>query len=203
MNERRERDREARKAALVAAARGRIQRAGLQNLRARDVASDTGTALGGLYNVFEDLDDLILHVNGETLLLLGQFAGERLAQSSSPRGALQALAGAYLAFARENYRLWSALFEHRMASERPLPDWYETAQASLIHLIAEPLRSLDPMLDGDAVLVRARTIFGAVHGVVAIALEDRFVGVPKADLARELELFVDMIVAGTLVSPPV
>lgn len=196
MVDRRSRQRDARKAGLIAAAQRRIEGAGLQNLRARDIAADTGSALGGLYNVFADLDDLILHVNAGTLARLRRLAEEQSAGAGGPRAAMQALAAAYLAFARENFSLWRALFEHRLAAEKPLPDWYETAQAGLIHLIATPLRALDPTLDADALLVRARTVFGAVHGVVAISLENRFVGVPEADLERELATFVDTIVTG-------
>ena len=46
MTDRRKLHRESRKAALIAAAQSRIESAGLRNLRARDVAADTGSALG-------------------------------------------------------------------------------------------------------------------------------------------------------------
>jgi len=52
---------EARRAALRDAlihhAEIRIERDGLKNLRARDLAKDAGCALGAIYNVFGDLND--------------------------------------------------------------------------------------------------------------------------------------------------
>ena len=63
----RELKREDLRARLIEAARNRIMADGLPALRARDVTQDAGCALGGLYTVFADLDDLVLHVNSLTL----------------------------------------------------------------------------------------------------------------------------------------
>lgn len=62
--------REDLKLRLIEAARNRIAADGLSNLRARDVTQDVGCALGGLYTVFADLDDLVIHVNSATLKAL-------------------------------------------------------------------------------------------------------------------------------------
>jgi AcrR family transcriptional regulator len=197
MKEKRRLSREDRRAGLVGAARARIAASGLANLRARDVTADTGSALGGLYNAFADLDDLVLHANAETLRELRVKAEEGLAAATGPRGALKALAAAYLAFARENRALWSALFDHRMADGRELPDWYAAEQTALIRLICGPLARLEPDLDDAALLTRARTLFGAIHGIVSISTEGRFIGVADVDLDGELGRFVDIIVSGT------
>src|SRR4051794_19590727 len=93
--------REDLKARLVKAGQSRIQSSGLGGLRARDVTADAGCALGALYTVFADLDDLILHVNSETLARLGAALCQEATKVSSPGGKLKALAKAYLCFARE------------------------------------------------------------------------------------------------------
>lgn len=189
--------REGLRARMVAAAEARIRDGGLAALRARDVTADVGTALGGLYNLFADLDDLILHVNSRTLTRLLRLAEERTATAQGPHGALKALAEAYLDFSRENPELWRAVFDHRMAPDKQIPDWYRNEQATLIRIIVAPLKRLEPELDEDALLVRARTFFAAVHGIVSISTENRFVGVPEADLGRELARFIDIIVTGS------
>ena len=181
---------------LIEAAEARIARTGLQGLRARDVTADAGSALGGLYNAFSDLDDLVVHVNANTLGRLRALAEAKLSGAADPRAALQALAAAYLAFARENRALWSALFEHRVAADKPFPDWFMSEQRALVHLIGKPLETLLPGLDETGRLVRARTLFGAIHGIVAISTEQRFVGVPDAELEGELVEFVEIIASG-------
>ena len=49
------------------AARQIAEKEGLRGLKARRIARDIGYTIGTLYNLFEDLDDLIVHLNGRTL----------------------------------------------------------------------------------------------------------------------------------------
>src|SRR5215471_17508631 len=56
--------------ALVAAAERAIEQQGLATLRARALAQEVGCAVGAIYNVVEDLDDLVLLVNARTLAAL-------------------------------------------------------------------------------------------------------------------------------------
>jgi AcrR family transcriptional regulator len=179
---------------LINAAEARVKKSGLAALRARDLAEDAGCALGAIYNAFEDMDDLILRVNARTLARLGQMASSTGA--SEPRARLKELALAYATFASENTNLWAAIFEHRMAGDRPTPEWYLQENAVLIEQIVKPLAKLRPSLAQRELLVRARTLFSAVHGIVTISIENRFVGIPPADLKAELERFVDVLVTG-------
>ncbi|HTV71078.1 MAG TPA: TetR/AcrR family transcriptional regulator [Rhizobiaceae bacterium] len=186
--------REDLKRRLIDAAEVRIGKSGLAALRARDLAEDAGCALGAIYNAFEDMDDLILRVNARTLARLGQMASGTGA--SDPGARLKELALAYAAFASENTNLWAAIFEHRMAGDRPTPEWYLQENAVLIEQIVKPVAKLRPGLAQRELLVRARTLFSAVHGIVTISIENRFVGIPAANLKAELERFVDVLVTG-------
>ena len=52
---------------LITLAERIIDRQGLSAVRARDLAAQAGCAVGAIYNVFADLDDVILGVNQRTL----------------------------------------------------------------------------------------------------------------------------------------
>jgi AcrR family transcriptional regulator len=190
----RQEKREDLKLRLINAAEARIEASGLAALRARDLADDAGCALGAIYNVFEDMDDLILHVNARTLAKIGVLTAD--GRWTSPRARLKELAVTYAGFATTNTNLWAALFEHRMTSGRDVPDWYLQQRAVLIEHIVKPLIALRPTLDVGEALIRARTMFSAVHGIVTISIENRFVGIAPADLQSELEKFVDVLVTG-------
>jgi len=196
MTTKRDARREELKGRLIKAAQSRIQSSGLSGLRARDITADAGCALGALYTVFADLDDLILHVNSITLARLGAALRQEVTSAAEPGARLKALAKAYLAFARDNRMLWAALFEHRMAPAAPVPEWHLAEHAVLIQHLVEPLAMLRPALDTPELLARARTLFSAVHGIVAISLEDRFIGLAPSDLESELLNFVDILVTG-------
>ena len=44
--------------------------------------------------------------------------------------------------------------------------------------------------------IRALTLFSAVHGIISISLEGRFVGIPATRLESELDDFVALLAAG-------
>jgi AcrR family transcriptional regulator len=192
----RELKREELRARLIEAAVRRIEVEGLASLRARDVTQDAGCALGGLYTVFADLDDLVLHVNALTLDAIEQSLALSEMRDSSPTDRLRNLARRYLDFAVAHRNLWRALFQHRLPDEGPPPQWHLEQHLHLMGLIAEPLHDLQPDLSDDERAIRARTLFGAVHGVISISLEGRFVGLPAEQLAKEVDEFVMTFAAG-------
>src|SRR5205807_6333276 len=53
--------------ALIEAAECTVGAEGLRGMKARDLALAVGCAVGAIYNVFADLDDLIFAVNAVTL----------------------------------------------------------------------------------------------------------------------------------------
>jgi len=188
--------REDLKLRLIEAARHRIAADGLSNLRARDVTQDVGCALGGLYTVFADLDDLVIHVNSATLKALEASLALAEVKDRTPADRLRNLARGYLRFAVTNRNLWKALFDHRPPDERPTPEWHLEEHMFLMGVIAEPLAELQPAMSETARAIRARTLFGAVHGVVSISLEGRFVGLPVESLEKELDDFILTVAAG-------
>src|SRR5882762_4959962 len=139
---------------LIDAAERTIAANGLAGLRARDLAREAGCAVGTIYNVFEDLDELILCVGSRTLAMLDTALGAvRLALTyGSPEDAaddLVRLALAYLEFAAEHTVRWRALFEHRVSEDRPLPQWFVDQQHALFAQVERPLVTLLPDLDPD------------------------------------------------------
>ena len=186
------------KARLIEAAETQLQEKGLAGLNARDVTARAGCALGGLYTVMQDLDMLIMHVNSRTLERLGTELKAALPEGEvSPEKSMQALAATYTDFAIQNRNLWLALFEHRLPEGREIPDWHKQDHAVLIEVILPPLARIRPDLDPRAQAMRARTIFAAVHGVVHMALQGRFVGVPMDMLKSEVAALVATLVRGS------
>ncbi|TRD15787.1 TetR/AcrR family transcriptional regulator [Palleronia caenipelagi] len=189
--------RESRKAELrgrlLDAAEAQIAREGLASLKAREVTREAGCALGALYNVFEDLDRLVLDVNLRTLSRLKVMLAEACeAADPTPRAQLEALATVYAEFALGEPQLWQALFNHRVPME-VITDVYRTEHAPLIELIVPPLGILRPDLTGANLVQRARTLFSAVHGVVHLSLLGRVVGVPQEMLVEEVRALVQTL----------
>lgn len=181
---------------LIDAAERRIGEQGLAGLKARQVTADAGCALGALYNAFADLDDLVLHVNARTLdRLAAAFAGAYRAGESAEE-TIAVLARTYVRFALENRMLWSAVFALALPEGRSAPDWYVVRYRALIDQIADPLAKLRPDLSPDELQLRARTLFAAVHGVVRLFLEARFLAVPQDRITPEVAALVKAMTRG-------
>jgi len=186
---------------LIDAAERTIAEKGLAALKARELAREIGCAVGTIYNVFEHLDELVLCVGSRTLAMLE--AALRAVRSPSRHGSAEEavadmvrLALAYLGFAAKHTVRWRALFEHRMSEARPLPEWFVEQQHRLFAQLERPLEALLPELDRDARRTLARTVFSAVHGIVALGLEEKLVSLPLPDLAGQLAATVRAIATG-------
>ena len=77
-----------------------------------------------------------------------------------------------------------------------MPDWHRQEHEVLISRIGAPLIELRPDLPADVLRLRVRTLFGAVHGVVHLALQGRLVGLPEASLRQEIAAVVTALVIG-------
>ncbi len=181
---------------LLQAARNRIKINGLSGLRARDITTDAGCSLGGLYTAYDDIDNLVLHVNSITLNALGSELKQIADQENRPVKRLIELARGYLKFACDNRNLWSALFDHRMPEGVDVPEWHLVEHAVLFEQIAMPLAELNPKLNREELATLSRSMFAAVHGIVSISLQDRFIAVPRKELDSQLTQFVEFLIKG-------
>jgi len=170
--------------ALINAAIKRIVDKGMSDLRARDLARDAGCSVGAIYNVFADLTDLVLAVNGQTFVALGARVSDAVTASSGnpPRRRLVAMSLAYLHFAAENRNLWRALFDLEMSRDGDVPEWYLNALSGLFANIAGPLAEIYPEKSPVDLDLLVRTLFSSVHGIVLLGIEKRISGVPLAQV---------------------
>lgn len=183
--------------ALILAAETSIAAGGLAGLRTRDVAREIGIANGAVYNLVDDIDELILHVGSRTLARLDTaLTAAESNGPAAPRDVLVRIAVAYCDFAADNLELWRALFEHRMAPQKPVPDWSIEEQMSLFRHIYHPLATLFPNRSAEQLGVTARSLFSAVHGMVALGLEQKLIAVPVDALRAEIATIVRAMVDG-------
>ncbi|MBR0787212.1 TetR/AcrR family transcriptional regulator [Bradyrhizobium iriomotense] len=182
---------------LIQAAERMIAERGLVGLKTRDLAREIGCANGAVYNLVTDVDELVLRVGSRTLHRLDEaLSAAESAGDPSPQETLVRIAIAYCDFAAENLELWRALFEHRMAADKILPDWSVNDQLQLFRHIHHPLALLLPKRGQEQLGITARSLFSAVHGMVALGLEQRLVAVPLPALRKEIAGLVRAMIDG-------
>ena len=185
--------------ALIEAAERAIAAKGLGGLRTRELADEIGIANGGVYNLVDDLDELILRVGSRTLARLdASLSLAEISGPATPREMLVRIAVAYCDFASDNLELWRALFEHRMQAGKEVPDWAIGEQMDLFRHIYRPLAVLFPQRTPEQLSITSRSLFSAVHGMVALGLEQKLIAVPIKALRSEITRLVQAMIDGLL-----
>ena len=188
--------REALKTRLIDVAERQIAAGGLDTLKARELAKEAPCSVGAIYNVFGDLHELALAVNGRTFKRIGETVGAASHRDSdTPEATLVALSTAYLHFAIENPKLWRALFDVELTEDMNVPEWYIEELRQLFTFIAVPLREVYPEYSPEDIELMTRALFSSVHGIVLLGLERRISGVPTDQLERMIELVLSNIAA--------
>ncbi|WP_375157344.1 TetR/AcrR family transcriptional regulator [Bradyrhizobium sp. RDT46] len=184
---------------LILAAERMIADRGLSGVKTRDLAREIGCANGAVYNLVADMDELILRVGSRTLHRLDQaLSAAESAGEPSPQETLVRIALAYCNFAADNLQLWRALFEHRMEADKVVPDWSVQDQMQLFRHIYQPLAALFPKRSREELSITARSLFSAVHGMVALGLEQKLVAVPLPALRKEIAALVRAMIDGLI-----
>ena len=183
--------------ALIDAAERTIEAEGLRGLKARELAYKVGCAVGAIYNVVTDLDDLIFAVNARTLEQLeakltaaGATGGAASGDTDGAAGQLVRLSLAYLEFAAARTLRWRAVFDHQPLPGRTLPDWYLAEQLRLFGYVEAPLKVLLPKDSPERRAMIARSLVSAVHGIVVLGLEEKLQLIPLPVLREQVTLLI-------------
>lgn len=186
---------------LIAIAEKRIAAEGLSGLRARDLATEAGCALGAIYTVFPDMTALTLEVNARTFADLGQDVAEALALAApDPTAQMVTMGRGYHRFAATNRNRWRALFDLPLAPGAKPPDWYLADMARLFAYIADPVSVLFPQLTMQDQALFTRALFSSVHGIVWLALDEASAGVPAVETDRMITLLLEHLTRTQIVS---
>lgn len=180
--------------ALIAA-QHRLAAGGLAALTARKVADDIGYAVGTLYNLFDDFDTLIVHVNGMTLDLLHDALAPAVTGEDT-EGDLAALLKAYLQFLDDRPHLWAALFEHRRADDTLLPDWYLAKVDRVLGLLEKALGPVFLAPDDPGCAEAARVLWAGLHGICSLGGAGKLSVISHRTVADMAASLVENYVAG-------
>ncbi len=175
---------------------GLIAREGLAGVQARVVANAAGCSVGTLYNVFGDRDGLIIATNRETLVAMSDpLMRAADATRHAPLDArLLALALSYMTFAFSNLNRWLAVFEFRLPLGRDLPDDYQKQRAELLSLLE---RAIAPDISNSELRTRAaRALFGAVHGIIVLAVNNKLSTFDAVQAESEIRFVVEAAARG-------
>jgi AcrR family transcriptional regulator len=144
-----------------------VETEGVKALTARNVADAIGYSAGTLYNLFDNLDDLILHLNARTLDLMHD-ALDAVPTKGDPAFDIDALLDAYLGFLPTHPGLWAALFDYAQPEDAELPGWYSAKIARVLGLLEAALLPVFKVDPAQHAAHAARVLWAGLHGIYAL-----------------------------------
>jgi len=172
---------------------GLISEHGLSAISARTIARKIGYTAGSLYNVFQDLDDLLLLTEGRQLERMHAKLSREL-QRLSENDRVRECAKLYLRFCLENNRLWNLVVVHQTGPAKELPPWYADKLDALVSLFDDSLRSL--VEDASERRHQARALWASVHGIASLMISGKAPNLTAEDAAATLDTLVSAFLAG-------
>jgi AcrR family transcriptional regulator len=172
MGRRSDHTREELKEMFIEAGQQLVMEEGLHSLNARTVAAKIGYSVGTLYNVFRNLSDLVVHINGRTLDTMRTHL-EEAARHRDPTAEFGDVIGkAYMEFAHKNLPLWRLMFEYQFPEGETMPEWWREEVETVFKMVEGAIR---PTFKGSdqQIATAARVIWAGLTGITMLAYSGR------------------------------
>lgn len=175
-----------------------LEQSGVQGVKARDVAKYAGCAVGTIYNLVGDLDDLILLASARTLEEFRIFAisayEEARKGGANDRDLLIALAGAYIDYSAAHPRRWQANFELTFDAESDYYRTYVSGQKDLIIIIVSVLMRVADHKSEKELASIARALWASVHGISMLAMSNPSNVLPRDKVLEQCVRIIDPVI---------
>ncbi len=161
---------------IIKAAYNLMEKEGYNKISTRKIAAEIGYTVGTLYNVFENLDDVFIHVNSLTLDKLHTALSQALKKAEKSNQKVQpikALADAYIKFSQENFHLWCALFEYRFPDEQIIPRWYIEKINNMYEFVTKTIINFDSSIPPESIKEVVMVLWSAIHGICALSIKGK------------------------------
>lgn len=194
-------DRVALRARALEVGRALLEAEGLAGLTMRRIAGELGCAVGTLYNLFDDFDDLVLELNLATLREAEVVhAASPPPADATPVQAARHVAEVYLGFTRRNAGRWEAVMRF---APRVTQHGGKALGKVLARLMAHLERTLVPLMPGAHRRAERRlaatVLWTSLEGIVALHAARNVARLTPADAETMLGVLLENFFAGLAV----
>ncbi len=163
MARRKDHSREEIKSLVIQAGLALLYENGLTSLTARAVAKKIGYTVGTLYNVFKNFDEIVLHLNADTLSKMTTVLG---AEKDIFR-----LTEIYIQFSHQHDSAWRLLFEFNH-HHQDVPLWYNQKIEALFKLVENALLPYVNHSQTQAAMT-AKVLWASLYGICYLSLNGK------------------------------
>ena len=165
-------------------------------LSTRQIATKMGYTVGTLYQIFENLPDLLLHVNARTLAILYQDCQKLDLSTQDAEKNILAYANLYLQFAHTHPGLWELIFDSNILTDKELPDWYLSQANALFSLIEVQLKDINPDKSELEITKTSRVLWSSVHGICTLSINNNLFSNSACSSEELIQSLVEHFIKG-------
>ncbi len=182
----------------IEAALALLEESGIGALSTRQIATRIGYTVGTLYNLFDDFEDIVLHLNAATLRDMYVVLAPRARSKKKPHQRILDIAHAYGDYAHAHPARWNLL--HSAPRSTALPAWFHTDVQAMFTMVEAPLQEL-PGITPQASRDAARVLWAGLHGICALGINQKLVRVAAGPTHELIDNFVGHYLDGLAGSP--
>lgn len=154
------------------AAREIVREKGLKGLTTRGIAQEIGYTVGSLYQVFDNVDQLIEQMNIETIDHVRSLC-DQLDLEGHATDSLHNLASFYIEFTHQNPHLWNAVIDHQLPETYQRHESYFDSVGKLVGVVEKaiaPYYATHQLADRER---DANLLWASLYGITALASADK------------------------------
>ena len=168
MARRNDHSKEELKELIFSSAKKIVAQKGYKELTARKLAAKVGYTPGTIYLFYKNIDDLVLHLNFESLGRLQSKIAQAVSTSKSSEKQIKLIASEYIKFSFDEHNFWELLFDYHYKDPQAIPKWYQEKVAELFALLETPIK--DFVRSSKEAENLARVLWASLHGIVILSL---------------------------------
>lgn len=167
-------------------ARDIVRQNGLASLSGRKVTSKIGYTIGTLYQLFEDMDELVERMNTETLKALYLHCEKELS-GGTVATKLKALARRFSEFVAAHPQEWNAVMSYRFKDTHAMSDEYNAEIQRLFGLMERATEPLYAQDQHEEQTLDMALLWTSLTGLLGVASSEReLMGGTVEDMADRL-----------------
>lgn len=181
---------------ILDAAETIIMEHGMKGLSTRKVTRDIGYTVGTLYLVFENLDDLVTHINARTLNRLYHLLTGEDTKVLTKKDRLLRLGQIYVNFAYDDPHRWGLIYEHRHSKDQSVPGWYKKNILQMFSIIEDVLKPLAPTRTDVEIEQAASALWAGVHGICMLGITRKLNCIDMDCVLKRVDILINNFLKG-------
>jgi AcrR family transcriptional regulator len=183
---------EIREMAISAAAK-HVETEGYQSLTARKVAAKIGYTVGTLYHVFRNFDDLVIHLNAQTLDEMAGLIQQQTRKKRNPEVRIKTMAEVYVKYATDHPDRWRLVFEHQAPRGLPTPVQMKERRDVMFEMVADNLGEISPGRQAQQIDHTATALWSGIHGICILALTGKLYLGGAFSMVKLIDTLIDSV----------